>query len=118
MYCGKTIYYNNPTGNGFIDLGICGHEYRRCDDPEKKSVHIYGGTVLYDLDSFGKYGAYVSGLHTSSFTGHDEGTTSPPSVSVNGPNGVGLDKDDYDKSPNCDKCLDSSQYCPDASTKH
>lgn len=74
--------------------------------------------MLGGTDSWGNWGYYVSSYKGATVTAHGNGTTTKPSVSVNGPNGVGVSSNRIDKTPNCSTCMDSSNYCPNASTSH
>ncbi len=117
-YCDRDIVYTD--GTFFlttISFGKCGAEYRWCDDPLKKSIHNYVNDYGWGQNSWGFWGYYAQGI-TGSLTAHGYGKTQPLSVSVNGPNGVGISESDYDETPNCDSCIDGSSFCPDSSTQH
>lgn len=122
LYCGKPIeywMYDSLSGKSvWSSVGICGASYRNCDDPTKKIAHRYMGVSAYGLDSQGNYGIYQTGYKAASSTAHGQGTTTAPSVSIHGVNGVGVSENRIDQTPNCTKCVDSSRFCPNASTKH
>ena len=115
-YCNMSILYH--TGIFPKSLGKCGAGYRTCLGSNKRGVHDYRNENKYYLNSWGLYGSYAVGLVAYKPTKHQYGKDSALSDSVNGPNGGGLDPSDYDKTPNCDTCIDGSKYCPNASTKH
>ena len=127
-YCAKGVYFNkwDPTTVGWphynpytaIYLGTCGQAYRKCDDSRPKLAHWYQSIVEKNPYTGKKYlkGWRVSGQKSS--CGSINSTT-PPAVSINGPNGVGVsDSAVGDASPGCSSCLDGSKHCPDASSNH
>jgi len=122
LYCGKPIeyyMYDSLSGNwGYYSVGTCGDTYRRCDSPAKKISHRYQAVMLGGTDSYGNWGYYVSSYQGATATAHGNGTTTKPSVSINGPNGVGVSSHRIDKTPNCSVCMDGSSYCPNASSSH
>ncbi len=122
LYCGKPIeYYMHDSLSGtwaYFSVGQCGDSYRGCDDPKKKISHQYSAVMLGGTDSFGNQGYYVASYKGNPPTAHGKGSDTAPSVSINGPNGVGVDENRIDKTPNCDTCMDGSRFCPNASTRH
>ncbi len=63
-------------------------------------------------------GYYFSSYSANAATPHGKGTTTPPAVSIYGPNGVGFASDAFDKSPDCDTCICGNLACPDARANH
>lgn len=122
LYCSKSIeyyMYDSLSGNwDWISVGTCGDTYRRCDSPTKKISHRYQAVMLGGTDSYGNWGYYVSSYQGATATAHGSGTTTKPSVSINGPNGVGVSSHRIDKTPNCSVCMDGSSFCPNASSSH
>lgn len=129
LYCTKEIRFwlkgseDNPAGFGARKkvLGICGEAYRECDKPAKKVFHEYYTSVSSGYRSGTGY--YYTEYYTYSPTKHGANVfhspkTIPLTVSIYGPNGVGLAADALDKSPGCDSCIDGSRYCPDARKNH
>ena len=130
-YCGRgvfflkwdpsTVSWTNLGGFTTIYLGKCGQSYRKCDDKKPEAVHWYGSIVAKNSYTGGKYlKGWRAGItaHHKSFCGSINSTT-PPAVSIHGPNGVGVsDSAVGDASPGCTSCLDGSKHCPDAGTKH
>ncbi len=122
LYCGKSIeyyMYDSLSGNwGYISVGTCGDSYRGCDDPTKKISHRYSAVMQGGTDSYGNWGYYVSSYNGLSATAHGNGSSTALSVSINGPNGVGVSENRIDKTPNCSVCMDGSDFCPNASSSH
>ncbi len=120
VYCSRHIIYRKyGSGMSFSgkSIGICGEPYRVCT--KTYGVHAYN--AVYKTQYGYNAGTYRSGLKSSvdAHAGlHLWGKESPLPVSVNGPNGVGLDSTKYDESPKCPTCIDNSKHCPDASTNH
>lgn len=110
LYCGKDIVFKKYTRYWYDTevLGICGTAYRRCDKPAKTGVHSYSTT--FKIESLGK--GYLDSYFPDSPTKHGKGTTTPPAVSIYGPNGIGFADDTFDKSPGCNSCIDGSKHCP------
>lgn len=96
-------------------LGICGQQYRNCDDPPTKADHLYMPEYEYSMDYRGRYIYWVKGYRGVSSKCGKGGTSIPPK-SINGPNP--FIPRDLDKTPNCDKCVDGSPNCPQANTHH
>ncbi len=122
LYCGVEIRFNTtdtPAANRpwhWHTLGICGAEYRRCDDPKKKGVHSYKAISALNPDPY--IGYYLKNYKAMAESPHRKGTTTPPAVSIYGPNGVGLPESELDKSSYCGSCIDGHDNCPDALTNH
>ncbi len=121
LYCGKSITwytYDRLSGKwGKYSLGICGASYRGCDDPQKTAVHHYRPVMQGGQDSWGNWGYYITSYRGDPLTAHGSGSKSA-TASINGPGGSGIPPGRMDDSSNCDKCMDSSRFCPDASTRH
>lgn len=125
-YCRRSIIYvkYDPSTISWTNwnpyqeqvIGICGAEYRNCDNPKKKGHHYYISVVKKNPYTGEKY---IAGWKSDTQSFHGLGEPDPPAVSINGPNGVGLSDSDFDDaSPKCGSCLDGSKHCPDAGTKH
>lgn len=100
-------------------VGKCGAGYRECfGSMSKKGIHSYKLTKVQGTNSVGNSGEYATGIEANPTTEHRGAAKTPLAVSINGPNGVGLDESDYDDTLKCDTCIDGSDYCPNASTKH
>lgn len=118
LYCGKDIEIS--IGYNSNSIGVCGISYRKCNP--KRAYHKYH--VWYKHAFSGKLYPYVTKWLLYQYTvkpryvkeEHGDGSTTPFSVSVFGPNGTGL-IDPVDNSPSCNYCLDGSKNCPNASKR-
>ena len=126
-YCGREIKFyttDSPMSRWSLwrkhSLGICGEKYRDCDDPPTRKIHDYRAFSGYNYANYnGIEGYYLRSYRNAlNATKCGKGTTTPPSKSIYGPNGVGFASDDFDKSPNCNSCICGSRTCPDAPTNH
>ena len=118
LYCTQNITYytyDRLSGNWmWISLGVCGETYRRCT--AMRGIHKYNHVWTYNSEEYGGY--YISSYSPQSPSNHGSGATTPPAVSIYGPNGVGFRSNAFDVSPRCDTCADNSSNCPDADTQH
>ena len=89
------------------------------DDTTKKEVHRYSVNYAFNDNIYADVmGYYFSSYSANAATPHGKGTTTPPAVSIYGPNGVDFASDAFDKSPDCDTCICGNRSCPDARSNH
>ncbi len=106
-YCGKNVWIISayrPNQN----LGVCGSGYRKCTTSKRDHTYVY--EIV-----FSNGGSYISGYRPfyNFQTKCGNGSAEPPPGAVHRPS---KDIEDIiDQSQNCDDCLDSSDYCPNAS---
>ncbi len=107
QYCGKNVWIVSAYRPN-KKLGVCGSGYRKCTTSKRDHTYVY--EIV-----FRNGGSYISG-YTPLYvfqTKCGNGTSNVPSGAVQRPS---MDIGDLiDQSPNCDDCMDSSDYCPNAS---
>ena len=112
-YCGKDVWIQ-PTSSPHDDhlffgvYGVCGNGYRKCTTSKRHHAYSYEIVLING-------GSYVSGCrpYYTRPTKCGDGYAYVPPGAVHRPS---KDIEDMiDISPSCDTCLDSSDYCPNAS---